>query len=114
MKEDGKIFNILPNRHCIQDIGMFDLHSRDWKRIEAKGAHLFSGVMPEERRNHVADLLNHHMIIYGGVDGFNKVLNDVWSLDLVKKEWTPLLTQESASGKIPKLCRGRCAIVLHN
>jgi len=44
-------------------------------------------ITPLPRRNHTACMLNHHMIIYGGIDDFHRTLNDVVALDLKKKKW---------------------------
>ena len=54
---------------------------------------------PVSRRNHIACVLNDHMIIYGGMDDWQVPLNDIASLDLNRKSWkqinklTPLFNE---------------------
>lgn len=70
------------NRDCIKDISMFDLHSCTWESCRVINDR-YSDVIPQERRNHVACLLNEHMLVFGGINGFNQHLNDVNSFDLI-------------------------------
>ena len=85
------------------------------------------GYMPDNkheakpRRNHVACMLNHHMIIYGGIDNFTDSLNDVKSLDLKYSRWTELypltdarMQQHLKCPILPAISRARACMVLHS
>ena len=95
---------------------MFDIDQARWSTFTlTKEKDMF---IPPDRRNHVAGLFNNHMIVYGGLND-QKILNDLSSLDLVKKKWTPIFccgNKDHGFGlkKLPGLYRARAVMVLHN
>lgn len=88
-------------RNCIGDICLFDIDKGVYEAIDftdIKQKHLntkhgqkhFHLYFPVPRRNHIACVINDHMIIYGGLDDWQLPLNDIASLDLKRKYWTPI------------------------
>lgn len=85
----GSTKQFKPMRNCIADICLFDIETEAWSTLHANLGHAYHAQDPVERspapvarRNHVAGMLNDHMIIYGGIDNYQKNLNDVVSIDL--------------------------------
>ena len=76
-------------RQCHKETCFFDLSSQQWELMQVSGSYHqdCDFLVPEARRNHVACVLNHHMIVYGGVNDFSKFLNDVAVLDLKNYKW---------------------------
>lgn len=52
-----------------------------------------TGVPPPPRLFHCAVLVGHEMFVYGG-KASDAVLNDLWSLDLQRLEWTKHAVKE--------------------
>ena len=80
---------------------------------------------PPARRNHVAGMLNDHMIVYSGIDNYQKNLNDIVSIDLTRGKWTTLYAGSSNDGQtreqtiiaeqnIPALSRAKACMVIHS
>ena len=46
-------------------------------------------INPENRRNHTAELLGNQILIYGGINDSNEILNDAYILNLNPLKWTP-------------------------
>lgn len=44
------------------------------------------------RRNHIAEVIGKHLVIYGGIHEENGILNDAWAIDLVKLKWSKVNT----------------------
>jgi len=67
----------LHNYHYMADLDVFDLTENQWftPNISTKK-------YIELRRNHVADLIGNLMIIHGGTNEENKILNDVCALSM--------------------------------
>lgn len=73
----------------LSDTWVFDIEKRQWKEIETEEA-------PPERYGHTAvyDSDNKQMIIFGGA-GKGGVLSDTWILDVEKKKWEEIETDET-------------------
>jgi hypothetical protein len=39
------------------------------------------------RKNHIAESLGTHMLIFGGIDDYGNVLSDTWLLEFVNLRW---------------------------
>ncbi len=61
------------------------------------------------RRNHSAECFGHHMLIYGGMDGEENVLNQTWILDLVSLNWYKI---ETKGPKFPPMVFHSSALVI--
>lgn len=61
------------------------------------------------RRNHIAHVVGHSMLVFGGVDIFDHFLGDLWSLDLITMDWHEV---EEKGPKIGKLAYMASALVI--
>lgn len=61
-----------------EDIVVYDIEKKKFKLEEKTSNKLHF----KWRRNHTADIIGHHMVIYGGIDDEDRVLDDLWALDL--------------------------------
>ena len=61
-----------------EDIVIYDIEKKRFK-IEEK---TFNKANFKWRRNHTADMVGNHMVIYGGIDDMGNILDDLWALDL--------------------------------
>ena len=115
-------------RNCIVDPCLYDVESEVWSTLNSNLGHCLEeerSPVPVARRNHVAGMLNDHMIIYGGIDNYQKNLNDVASLNLTNGKWTTIYaasTSEektlertmSAEKSIPALSRAKACMAFHS
>ena len=49
---------------------------------------------PEQRRNHIAELLGTQIFIYGGINNSNEILNDCFLLNLNPLKWTTCIVNK--------------------
>jgi hypothetical protein len=61
-----------------EDIVIYDIEKKKFKLEEKTSNKLYF----KWRRNHTAEIVGHHMVVYGGIDDDENVLDDVWTLDL--------------------------------
>ena len=54
--------------------------------------------IPPARKNHIAHIVNNDLLIFGGLNGENTYLNDLWKFSLKKFEWTQIFS----FGYVPK------------
>ena len=46
-------------------------------------------LIPEDRRNHIAELLGNQILIFGGISNTNEILNNAYLLNLNPLKWYP-------------------------
>ena len=65
-----------------------------------------SGNIPEPRSHHAAEIIfGNQMIVYGGMNQQNEILNDVHVLDLERMHWRiPHVTGVKPEGRISCIC----------
>ena len=61
-----------------EDIVIYDIEKNKFK-LEEK---TFNKLNFKWRRNHTAEIIGNHMVIYGGIDDDGNILDDLWALDL--------------------------------
>ena len=61
-----------------EDIVIYDTEKKKYK-LEEKTVNKLHF---KWRRNHTADVIGNHMVVYGGIDDDGNVLDDMWALDL--------------------------------
>ena len=61
-----------------EDLVVYDIEKKKFK-LEEK---TFNKLNFKWRRNHNAEMVGNHMVVYGGIDDDGKVLDDLWALDL--------------------------------
>lgn len=93
------------NYHYLADLEIFDLTESQWFTPNFN-----SKTVLELRRNHVAALVGNQMIVHGGFNEENKVLNDAHILSMSPLKWTPLNISEFTPG--PYLSGHASAVVL--
>ncbi|CAD8174604.1 unnamed protein product [Paramecium octaurelia] len=81
---EKKFNNVMRIRECYSDVRMFNPADKLWTQIKSYGD------LIEGRRNHIAQCVGKYFIIYGGINSFGKVLNDVCSLNLETNKWSNL------------------------
>lgn len=94
------------NNHYIADLDVFDLVENQW----ISPINFNSKSIMDLRRNHVADLIGNQIIIHGGVNEDNKILNDSFVLSTSPLRWTELNYSEFSSS--PALMGHASAVVL--
>jgi hypothetical protein len=52
------------------------------------------------RRNHIAHVIGHYMLVFGGVDLDDNLLGDLWSLDLITMDWHTVEERGNKPGKL--------------
>lgn len=62
------------------------------------------------RRNHVAELVGHQMLVHGGLSDNNEYLNDTYLLSFSPTKWTVCQISDEVQG--PALMGHACALVL--
>lgn len=96
----------LHNYHYMADLDIYDLTENHWitPNISTKK-------FLELRRNHVADLIGNQMIIHGGMNEDNKILNDVYALSMSPPlKWHQLNISDFITG--PALASHASALVI--
>lgn len=73
---EKKFNQAFKKRECFNDFRKFDLVNNEWFLINTFGDEI------EARRNHTVACVGKIMFLIGGVDVFEKYLNDVTSLNL--------------------------------
>ena len=69
-----------------------------------------AGKSPQLRRNHIAELIGSQMMIHGGVNDNNEILNDVYLLNLNPLKWNVVSISKYTPG--PKLYGHASALVI--
>ncbi|KRX05522.1 Galactose oxidase/kelch, beta-propeller [Pseudocohnilembus persalinus] len=69
-------------RECLLDVLLFDLKNFTWN--QAQCSHIFL----QQRRNHIAEIVGKNLIVHGGVNMMDRIIEDVWILDLVTFTWS--------------------------
>jgi hypothetical protein len=93
----------VPGFGFLNDTWQLDLDTDGWTPIAPTGA------LPKKRYGHSAiyDPARNQMIVFGGYDSTNTLLNDLWRLDLTG---TPQWTQIAPTGTPPTPRRYACTI----
>jgi len=68
-------------RECYNDLRMFSPSDKNWLQIKTFGD------IVEGRRNHVAQCVGKFFFIYGGINSYGRILNDVCGLNLETCKW---------------------------
>ena len=69
-------------------------------------------VLPEPRKNHIAELLNNQLFIHGGINNDNQILNDSYLLNLSPLRWNLASINKYSPG--PKLFgHSSCVVIPH-
>lgn len=113
-------------RNCVRTTSLYEVVSNKWSILEVqdekapkKDEDQPKPYFPVGRRNHVAAIFNNHMIVYGGMDDFQKNINDVSCLDLKSRKWTRILGGILTGGQPvpgvqpPAINRAAACLVLH-
>jgi hypothetical protein len=69
------------NRLCFPLVHVLDTHRRRWLNWKP------NGYMPEGRRNHGSVVIGSTMIIFGGRNHYDQILNDIVCIDLERVQW---------------------------
>ena len=94
-------------------------------QVQDEQHHDCNFMVPEARRNHIACILNQHMIVYGGVNDFSRFLNDVVVLNLKQQKWSQIYKSTHNDSllmhpnkkqieTLPALSRARGCLVTHS
>ena len=67
-------------------------------------------LMPEERRNHTAELVGNQIFIFGGISNSNEILNNSYLLNLNPLKWIPCSINRYTPG--PKVYGHSSAVVI--
>ena len=79
------------NGHILGDLDIYDLQENIW----FQPANFSSKLSLSLRRNHVAELIGHQMLIHGGIGEDNQGLGDCELLSLTSPyKWTPAVITE--------------------
>lgn len=70
-----RIARELHNKSCLNDIYAFDMEEIRWGEIQPAGPFIIG------RKGHACCLLGKYMIVHGGVDNNNNVLNEIYALN---------------------------------
>ena len=65
---------------------------------------------PQLRRNHIAELINDHILIYGGIAENNEILNDCYLLNINQLKWHKVNINKMTPG--PKLYGHTSSLVI--
>lgn len=68
-------------RECYSDVRIFSPLDKTWINLKTFGDIL------EGRRNHCAICVGKFFIIYGGINSYGKIMNDVCALNLETGKW---------------------------
>ena len=68
-------------RECYSDVRVFSLVDKNWLLIKTFGDII------EGRRNHIAENLGKFLFVYGGINSYGRILNDVCGLNLETSKW---------------------------
>jgi hypothetical protein len=68
-------------------IEYYDLKTREFEKPV-----MSYRIQPDNRRNHIAELIGNDLVIMGGINENNEILNDIYSLNLnfpngIKERW---------------------------
>jgi hypothetical protein len=91
IKEDVLIYDVIANKFLIETC--FNKKELKW------------------RRNHIAESIGNHMLIYGGIDEEGKYLSDMWLLDYVNLRW---IRMDPKGPKFPALAYHSSCLVVAN
>ena len=61
---------------------IFSLNDRNYINHDSEG-----GIIPEPRKNHIAELVGNQMLIHGGINENNQVVGDCYYLNLTQLKW---------------------------
>ncbi|CAD8069171.1 unnamed protein product [Paramecium primaurelia] len=81
---EKKFNHLMKIRECYNDVRMFNPLEKQWTLIKT------SGDVIEGRRNHIAQCVGKYFIIFGGLNPYGQVLNDVCGLNLETNKWSVL------------------------
>jgi hypothetical protein len=87
------------------DLEIFNLEEKTWF-----SPILYTKNTLQLRRNHVADLVGHQMIVHGGINENNEYLNDVCLFTFSPMKWQMCSISEDSPG--PMVAGHACALVL--
>ena len=68
-------------RECYNDVRVFSLVDKNWLLVKTFGDII------EGRRNHIAENLGKFLFVYGGINSYGRILNDVCGLNLETSKW---------------------------
>ena len=85
--EQFQSFKEIPNLYVFCGLECYDIKTREFYKPP-----ISYRIQPEYRRNHIAELVGNELIIMGGINENNEILNDVHSLNLnfpngIKERW---------------------------
>ena len=66
----------------LNDLWRLDLNTNKWQEINP-----VDGYKPRERSGHSCDIIDHYMVIFGGIYEITKELNDLHLFDLRTNKW---------------------------
>ncbi|CAD8181227.1 unnamed protein product [Paramecium octaurelia] len=81
---EKKYNNAMKMRECYGDVRMFNPLDKMWTLVKT------SGDLIEGRRNHIAQGIGKYFVIYGGINSYGKILNDVCALNMETNKWAVL------------------------
>ncbi|CAD8086895.1 unnamed protein product [Paramecium sonneborni] len=81
---EKKFNQVMKIRECYNDVRMFNPLEKTWAQLKTSGDFI------EGRRNHIAQCIGKYFIIFGGINSYGKVLNDVCGLNLETNKWSIL------------------------
>ena len=61
---------------------IFSLNDKNYINHDSEG-----GIIPEPRKNHIAELVGNQMLIHGGINENNQVVGDCYYLNLTQLKW---------------------------
>ena len=50
-------------KYCIQEVSLFNIDTESWSSVV-----MTQNKEPKARRNHVAGIINQHLVVFGGID----------------------------------------------
>lgn len=93
------------NSSFFADIDIYDLNENTWTQPSFSSNNFL-----QLRRNHVAELIGHQLLIHGGFNEDNQVLNDCHILSMSPYKWNT--TTISDSTPTPALAGHACCLVV--
>ena len=91
------IFGGFVNGDRANSVYKYHFQASEWTKCDVKGS------LPAARAGHSAVVVNGQMYIFGGKDNNDKMLNDLWRLDLNTEAWEQVQVKQDEC----ELPRGR-------
>ena len=106
--------NVLEKSHVFCGIEYYDLKTKEFNKPV-----MSYRMQPDHRRNHIAELIGSDLVIMGGLNENNEILNDVYMLNLnfpngIKERWKEVDIASTSDVETPFLFGHASALAVQN